>query len=106
MADPLTQRDRHRKRPDAATIDHVLPRTLGGMTSWLNEVAACRACNATKADRMPRTVELWRLIWLKREMLLALTGREALLTALAGGIAPPRPDQWLQQVPGTRATGS
>lgn len=71
MADPLTQRERHRKRPDAATIDHVLPRTLGGMEAWCNEVAACRACNAAKADRLPTAMEVWRLIWLKREELLA-----------------------------------
>jgi 5-methylcytosine-specific restriction endonuclease McrA len=67
MPDPLTQRERHRKRPEAATIEHVLPRTLDGMQSWLNEVAACRACNALKADRFPSATELWRLAWLKRE---------------------------------------
>jgi 5-methylcytosine-specific restriction endonuclease McrA len=65
MPDPLTQRDRHRKRPDAATIEHVLPRTLGGAAAWRNEVAACRACNSAKADRLPTPVELWRLAWLK-----------------------------------------
>lgn len=67
MPDPLTQRERHRKRPEAATIEHVLPRTLGGMQSWLNEVAACRACNALKADQLPSAAQLWRLAWLKRE---------------------------------------
>lgn len=77
MPDPLPQRERHRKRPDAATIDHVLPRTLGGMESWLNEVAACRACNATKADRMPSAIELWRLAWLKQGELLAYAGQSA-----------------------------
>lgn len=70
MPDPLVQRARHRKRPDAATIDHVLPRTLGGMESWLNEVAACRACNWEKAGRLPIAIELWRLLWLKQETLL------------------------------------
>lgn len=70
MPDPLAQRERHRKRADAATIEHVLPRTLGGITAWLNEVAACRACNAAKADQVPMAVQLWRLSWLKREALL------------------------------------
>lgn len=70
MPDPLSQRQRHRKRQDAATIDHVLPRTLGGGEFWLNEVAACRACNAAKADRPPGVLEIWRLIWLKRDALL------------------------------------
>lgn len=71
MPDPLTQRARHRKRADSATIDHVWPRTLGGMEAWCNEVAACRACNAAKADRLPLTMELWRLAWLKGDWLIA-----------------------------------
>lgn len=37
----------------ALTLDHVVPRAQGGVTSWENVVAACRACNATKADRTP-----------------------------------------------------
>jgi 5-methylcytosine-specific restriction endonuclease McrA len=35
------------------TLDHVVPRSRGGATSWDNCVAACIACNATKADRLP-----------------------------------------------------
>ena len=38
------------KRAD--TIDHVLPRSRGGAHSWENCVAACRACNSRKADRL------------------------------------------------------
>lgn len=79
MPDPLTQRERHRKRADAATIEHVLPRTLGGEESWPNEVAACRACNASKADRLPTAVEVWRLAWLKREGMEQLAGQLAAL---------------------------
>lgn len=75
MPDPLSQRARHRKRADSATIDHVLPRTLGGTETWLNEVAACRACNGAKADRLPSAMELWRLLWLKREALLLAAER-------------------------------
>ena len=36
------------------TIEHVLPRSRGGPTSWENCVAACEDCNARKADRTPR----------------------------------------------------
>lgn len=36
----------------ADTIDHVIPRSRGGSHSWENCVAACRACNSRKADRM------------------------------------------------------
>ncbi len=35
------------------TIDHVLPRSRGGGTSWENCVAACSPCNSRKADRTP-----------------------------------------------------
>ena len=35
------------------TIDHVVPRSQGGETSWENCVLACVQCNSTKADRTP-----------------------------------------------------
>ncbi len=36
------------------TIDHVLPRSRGGGTTWENCVAACLPCNQRKDDRTPR----------------------------------------------------
>ena len=36
------------------TIDHVLPRSRGGGTTWENCVASCSECNHRKADRTPR----------------------------------------------------
>lgn len=33
------------------TIDHVHPTSKGGLNEWENVVAACKACNARKADR-------------------------------------------------------
>ena len=38
---------------EAITIDHVVPRSQGGASSWTNCVAACIRCNALKADRTP-----------------------------------------------------
>lgn len=38
---------------DQITIDHIVPRSRGGASSWTNCVAACVACNAEKADRTP-----------------------------------------------------
>jgi 5-methylcytosine-specific restriction endonuclease McrA len=35
------------------TIDHVVPRSQGGQTTWENCVLACVACNAHKANRTP-----------------------------------------------------
>ncbi len=33
------------------TVDHVNPRSLGGVSSWLNCVVACLKCNMSKADK-------------------------------------------------------
>jgi 5-methylcytosine-specific restriction endonuclease McrA len=35
------------------TLDHVLPRSRGGKTSWENIVTACSECNSTKGSRTP-----------------------------------------------------
>jgi len=35
-------------------IEHIVPRSRNGPTTWENTVAACNDCNSTKADRTPR----------------------------------------------------
>ena len=35
------------------TVDHVIPRSKGGLSSWENIVASCAPCNRRKADRTP-----------------------------------------------------
>src|SRR5690606_8707497 len=40
-------------RASDLTLDHVLPRSRRGPTSWENVVACCRRCNAKKRDRTP-----------------------------------------------------
>jgi 5-methylcytosine-specific restriction endonuclease McrA len=35
------------------TIDHVLPLSRGGTSTWLNTVTACGKCNGRKANRTP-----------------------------------------------------
>ena len=35
------------------TIDHVIPRSQGGLSTWENCVLACIECNRLKADRTP-----------------------------------------------------
>ena len=37
------------------TIDHVIPRHLGGQHVWENVVSACKACNQRKAGRSPKS---------------------------------------------------
>lgn len=35
------------------TLDHVLPKSRGGKSTWDNVVCACMECNSKKADRTP-----------------------------------------------------
>ena len=35
-----------------ATLDHVIPRSLGGKTSWTNIVASCGSCNVLKGNKI------------------------------------------------------
>ncbi len=39
--------------PDQLTFDHVVPRRLGGKTTWDNVVSACSPCNLRKGGRTP-----------------------------------------------------
>lgn len=47
------------------TVDHVLPRSRGGRSTWENLVAACRSCNLKKGDRTPEEAGM-RLLKLPR----------------------------------------
>jgi 5-methylcytosine-specific restriction endonuclease McrA len=38
---------------ESITIDHIMPRSQGGTSTWINCVAACERCNAKKGDRTP-----------------------------------------------------
>ncbi len=40
--------------PDELTFDHVIPRRLGGKTTWTNIAAACSSCNLKKGGRLPK----------------------------------------------------
>lgn len=35
------------------TIDHVIPRSKGGKSNWINLVTACHRCNVVKGDKSP-----------------------------------------------------
>ncbi|HEY7704823.1 MAG TPA: HNH endonuclease [Acidimicrobiia bacterium] len=48
-------RDGHRCQycgGQAESLDHVVPRSRGGLHTWENVVACCRRCNLRKGDRM------------------------------------------------------
>jgi 5-methylcytosine-specific restriction endonuclease McrA len=38
------------------TVDHVVPRSKGGPSSWENIVASCAPCNRRKGNSLPRQV--------------------------------------------------
>ncbi|MCG9895335.1 MAG: HNH endonuclease [Fimbriimonadaceae bacterium] len=40
------------------TIDHVVPRWMGGPHTWENLVACCRRCNLKKGDKTPRQANM------------------------------------------------
>jgi 5-methylcytosine-specific restriction endonuclease McrA len=35
------------------TVDHIIPKTMGGTDSWENLVCACPRCNNKKGNRTP-----------------------------------------------------
>ena len=41
-----------------ATLDHVIPRSQGGRTSWENLVCACSACNRKKGGKTPQEARM------------------------------------------------
>lgn len=41
-----------------ATIDHVVPKSKGGGSTWVNMVAACRDCNLSKGNRTPKEAKM------------------------------------------------
>ena len=40
------------------TVDHIVPRSRGGLTTWDNVVAACRECNHRKGGRTPEEANM------------------------------------------------
>jgi 5-methylcytosine-specific restriction endonuclease McrA len=55
------------------TVDHIMPRSRGGLTTWDNVVAACRECNHRKGGRTPD----------EANMLLLTTPRQPQFVAFA-----------------------
>ncbi len=44
-------------RPEL-TLDHVIPRSQGGRSSWENIVCSCQDCNRRKGGRTPKQAEM------------------------------------------------
>ena len=64
--------------PEQLTIDHVLPRSLGGATSWDNVVAACYRCNLSKGSDLirpsnpPHEPSYWEMVSIAKSMPLRI----------------------------------
>ncbi len=54
------------------TIDHVLPRSRGGGTTWENVVIACKRCNGRKGSKTPKEANMQLLTKPKRPKYFAL----------------------------------
>jgi len=48
--------------PHNLTFDHVLPRRLGGKTTWENILTACAPCNMKKGGRTPEQAHMRPLV--------------------------------------------
>lgn len=64
----------------ADTVDHVHPRSRGGVHEWTNVVAACSRCNHKKADRL-----LSELGW---QLLVTPTAPRASAALLMAAVRP------------------
>ena len=46
-------------RNEPLSIDHVVPRSRGGDSSWFNVVTSCSTCNARKGDALCHEVQMY-----------------------------------------------
>jgi len=46
------------RKASQMTVDHVIPKILGGKDTWENLVAACQDCNNKKGQRTPEQAKL------------------------------------------------
>jgi len=54
------------------TVDHVLPRSRGGKTTWENVVTACEKCNGRKGSRTPAEANMHLLTEPRRPRYIAI----------------------------------
>nr|WP_262922705.1 HNH endonuclease [Roseivirga pacifica] len=40
------------------TLDHVLPKSRGGQSTWTNLATACKKCNSIKGDKTPEEAKM------------------------------------------------
>lgn len=42
----------------SATIDHIIPKSKGGGSTWTNMIASCKDCNLFKGNRSPKEAKM------------------------------------------------
>lgn len=47
--------------PSKLTIDHIVPRSAGGKTTWQNCCACCSSCNSKKGNRSCESAKMYPL---------------------------------------------
>ncbi|MCK6626080.1 MAG: HNH endonuclease [Anaerolineae bacterium] len=67
------------------TMDHVLPRSRGGKTTWENVVTACDRCNGRKGSRTPLEANMNLLNAPKRPRYIAIAALTSLEAREAWG---------------------
>lgn len=48
----------HQFSPDVLTIEHIQPKSKGGLNRWMNVVTACKPCNQKKSFRTPEEARM------------------------------------------------
>lgn len=43
---------------ETVTIEHIMPQSRGGMTTWKNCVTACKPCNSRKKNKTPEEANM------------------------------------------------
>lgn len=73
----------HKYAREKLTVDHVMPKSRGGLRTWTNIVTACTTCNRRKGDRTPE----------EANMRLRRAPREPRYIGLTWTVENP-PDEW------------
>lgn len=60
------------RKHERLTVEHVKPKSRGGLTAWDNVVAACNTCNEKKADRLPMEAHMYPATTPKEPRYIAL----------------------------------
>lgn len=58
----------------AETIDHIFPKSRGGLDTWENLISACFACNQRKRNRTPEEAGM-KMLWPTRWVDLRVAAR-------------------------------